>query len=175
MRRPLDRTQSIIGFCLFLIFLATGPIVTAQVMRHVYAAGVKVEQRDQATRHQVEATVVQRGGPGTRVQGQALNGADRVQWREADGSWHSGIIDTGRREGAHVVLWVDDHGAIKRAPQNRTQTVGSTGFAGAGALVAVAAPLALGYGWVRRRFDRRRFAAWDDEWTLIAPHWTGRS
>jgi hypothetical protein len=174
MRRPLDRTQTIIGFGLFLGFLALGSILATGAVQLVYGAGVRAEQRESATRHQVDATVMWReasDGESRRL----LGAPDRVQWRAADGSWQSGVIDTGKQVGEHVKLWVDDTGAISGAPQNRTQTAGTAGFAAAGGLVAAGAPLALGYALVRRRFDRRRFAEWDDEWALISPHWTGRS
>jgi hypothetical protein len=174
MRRPFDRKQTIIGFGLFLVFLVLGPILAAAAGQLVYGAGVKAEQRDNTTRHQVDATVVRREARDGES-GRLLGAPDRVQWRAPDGSPHYGVIDTGKRVGEHVMLWVDNAGAISRAPQNRTQTVGTAGFAGAGGLVAAGAPLALAYAVVRRRFNRRRFAEWDDEWALISPHWTGRS
>jgi hypothetical protein len=173
MRRPLDRTQTITGFALFLLFLVFGVFVAAGVGQRVYDAGVKAERHQLATRHQVDAIVAQRDVPPPA--GQALSNPDSVRWRAADGSWQTGVFDTGKRVGEHLTLWVDDSGAITAMPQSHTQTIGTAGFAGAGGLVAVGAPLALCYALIRRRFDRRRLAEWDDEWALISPHWTGRS
>lgn len=175
MRRPLDRTQTIIGFGMFVLFSVLGPIVAAGAVHHVYDAGIKAERHESATRHQVDAIVMGRGAPRSGAAGQVLGSPDHVQWRAADGSWQTGVIDTGKRAGQRTALWVDSAEVISRAPQNRTQTAGAAGFAGAGALVAVAAPLALCYTLIRRRFNRRRLAEWDDEWALISPHWTGRS
>jgi hypothetical protein len=175
MRRPLDRNQTIIGFGLSLVFLVLGSIVAAGVFQFVCDAGAKAERHESATRHQVDAIVVGREVTRAGVSGQVLGSPDQVQWRAADGSRRTGAIDTGKRVGQHVTLWVDNAEAISRAPQNRTQTLGTAGFAGAGGLLAVAAPLALGYWVVRRRFDRRRFAEWTDEWALTSPRWTGRS
>jgi hypothetical protein len=175
MRRPLDRAQSIFGFGLFLAFLVLGPIVAAAAVQHAYVTGVRAERQQSAHRHLVDATVVRRDGPPATVSGQTLGGRDRVRWRAPDGSWHQGVIDTNRRIGEHVALWADDSDALAGAPQTRTQTLGTAGFAGAGGLATVAAPLALGYALFRRRADRLRAAAWRDEWALISPHWTGRS
>jgi len=175
MRRPLDRTQTIIGLGLFLLFLVLGAIVVAGAVQRVYDAGVRAERHESATRHQVDAIVVGRDATRAGVSGQVLGSPDHVQWRAADGSRRTDVVDTGKRPGQHVTFWVDNSGAISRTPQNHTQTAGTAGFAGAGGLAAVAAPLALGYALIRRRFDRRRFAEWDDEWALISPHWTGRS
>lgn len=174
MRRPVDRTQTIIGLGLFLLFLVLGPMVAAGAVRLVYDAGVGVERHESATRSQVDGIVVGRDATRAGFSGQVLGSPDHVRWRAADGSWRIGVFDTGKRAGQHVPLWVDHAGAISRAPQNHTQTLGSAGFAGAGGLVAVAVPLALGYVLTRRRFDQRRFAEWDDEWALISPQWTGR-
>jgi len=175
MRRPLDRTQSIIGVGLFLVFLILGPVVAAGAVQRMYDSGVRKEQRQSALQHRVEATVVQHYAPASTISGQLVGGQDRVQWQAADGSRQSGVVATGEAVGARVTLWADNSGAIKAAPQTRTQTIGTAGFAGAGGLAAVAVPLALGYALIRRRFDRRRLAEWDDEWALISPHWTGRS
>lgn len=173
MRRPIDRTQSVIALALFLVFLAFGPVAAAGAARHAYDAGVRTERHHSATRQHVEATVVRRNAATTS--GQTVGGRDLVTWRMADGSPRSGVINTGKAEGAHLGLWVDDSGGIKGAPQTRTQTVGTACFAGAGGLVAVALPLALCYALVRRRAGRRRLAEWDEEWAMISPHWTGRS
>jgi hypothetical protein len=175
MRRPLDRAQTIIGFGLFLLFLVVGPIVVFGAVRLEYDAGVRAERHESATRRQVDAVVMGRDAPRGGLSGQVLASPDQVRWQTADGSWRTGVFDAGKRVGDHVMLWVDDAGAISRAPQNHTQTVGTAGFAAAGGLAAVAAPLALGHALIRRRFDRRRLAEWDDEWALISPHWTGRS
>jgi ABC-type Fe3+ transport system permease subunit len=175
MYRPLDRTQTIIGFGLFLLFVVLGPIVAAGAVQLVYDAGVEAERHESATRHQVDAIVVRHEAPRAGVPGHIMGSRDQVGWRAADGSWKTGIVDTGKRVGEHVPLWVDNDGTVSRPPQNHTQTLGTAGFAAAGGLVAAAVPLALGYALIRRRFDRRRLAEWDDEWALISAYWTGRS
>jgi hypothetical protein len=175
MCRQIDRTQSVIGFGLVLVFVTLAPIVAAGVFQYVYGSGVRTEQRQHATRHPVHATVVQRNVPAASAADQIAGRRDLVEWRAADGSRHSDLVYTGKKAGAHVTYWVDRAGAITAAPQTRTQTIGTAAFAGAGGLTAVALPLLSCYALVRRRFDGRRFAAWDDEWTLISPHWTGRS
>jgi hypothetical protein len=174
MCRPLDRVQSIIGLGLSLVFLALGPLVAARAVQHAYDAGARTEQRQNATRHRVDATVVQRYAPGSGITGQVVGARERVEWPAADGARHSGVLGANKPVGAHMTLWVDDSEAVKAAPQARTQTIGAAAFAGAGGLAAIAVPLALAYMLIRRRFDRRRFAEWDEEWSLISPHWTGR-
>jgi hypothetical protein len=174
MRRPLDRRQSIIGLGLFLVFLALGPIVGSRVVQHAYASGVGTEQRQSATRHRVDATVVRRAGSGSGFSA-VVGHWDLVRWQSPDGSGRSGVAYSNEQVGAHVPLWVNDSGATTGAPQTRSQTVGTAGFAGAGAMAAVAGPLVLGYALIRRRFDRRRLAAWGDEWALISPRWTERT
>lgn len=175
MCRPLDRTQSVIGFGLFLAFVTLAPIVGVGVVQYVYGAGVRTEGWQHVTRHAVHATVVQRNVPEAGVADQIAGRRDLVAWRAADGSRHTDLVYTGKRVGSHVTFWVDRAGAITAAPQTRTQTIGTTAFAGAGGLIGVALPLLTSYALVRRRFDGRRFADWDDEWALISPHWTGRS
>ncbi len=175
MRRSLDRTQTIIGFGLFILFLVLGPIVAAGAGQGLYAAGVEAERHESETRHQVDAVVVAREAPRADVSGQVLTSPDQVTWRAADGSWQTAIVATGKRVGEHVTLWVDNAGAVSRPPQSHAQTLSTVGFAAAGGLVAVAAPLVVCYALIRRRFDRRRLAEWDEEWALISAHWTGHS
>ncbi|HEY7487154.1 MAG TPA: hypothetical protein VH912_22045 [Streptosporangiaceae bacterium] len=169
LRRPVDRAQSAIALGLFLVFLVLGPIVTLHVVQRVYDSGVRTE-RQHSTRQQVEATVVEYLQPSST----SIGYRGRIQWRAADGSVRSGTVITAKPVGGHLQVWVDKSGAITGAPQTRTLTIGTTGFAGAGGLAAVGLPLAFGYALVRRRFERRRFADWDAEWSRIAPLWTGR-
>ncbi|HZB33288.1 MAG TPA: hypothetical protein VE465_24230 [Streptosporangiaceae bacterium] len=174
LSRPLDQAQTIIGFGGFLLFLVLGPMVATGAGDLAYDAGVEAERHQTATRHQVDAIVAGRAAPRAEVNEQLMRTSDQVKWRAADGSWRTGIAATGKRAGEHVTLWVDDTGAVSRAPQSHVQTLGTAGFAAAGGLVAVAAPITLGYALIRRRFDRRRLAEWDDEWALISAHWSGR-
>ncbi|HEY7485198.1 MAG TPA: hypothetical protein VH912_12115 [Streptosporangiaceae bacterium] len=174
MCRPLDRAQSIIALAMVLVFLVLGPVAAARAVQHVYQSQADLERRQTAARQQVDAVVVRHLAPESSISGEVVGGQGRIQWRTADGSLRTGTADTGKPAGTHLTVWVDHSGAIKGAPQTRTQTLGTTSFAAAGALIAVALPLALGHALIRRRFDRRRLAGWDAEWSRVAPLWTRR-
>jgi hypothetical protein len=173
LRRPVDRLQSAIGLGLLFTFLLLGPLVAARVVHHTYDSGAWAEQRQAATRHRTEATVVGRLDSVGAISGEIVRERARVQWQAADGSTHTGDAITGRPVGTHVLVWVDDTETITGPPQTRTQTIGGATFAAMGALLAVAVPLVACHLVIRRRLDRRRRNEWDAEWARVAARWTG--
>lgn len=181
LRRPLDRAQSVVALGLLLVFVALGPLAAARTGQRVYDSEAEHARQQTATRHQVDAVVVarlpaehKRSTAESSISGDVVGGRSRLQWRAPDGSPRTGTAHTSRPVGTHLKVWVDDSWAIAGMPQTRVQTIGTTAFAVAGALAAVGLPLALGQMLMRRRFDRRRLADWEAEWSRIAPRWTGR-
>jgi hypothetical protein len=72
-----------------------------------------------------------------------------------------------------VTVWVDASGAVTGAPPDHRAIAGDVCIA---ALVTclVTSMLVLGSSTLARRaLDRRRLRAWDAEWRVTGPRWSG--
>jgi len=99
-----------------------------------------------------------------------------ARWMAPDGTPRTGTVlppAIGGAAGSDVVIWTDAHGSPVSPPVRRDPTESGVmaGFATALGLLALVGCLRLT---VRYRFDKRRMASWQTEWTLIEPRWSGR-
>ncbi|MBO2455208.1 hypothetical protein J4573_49540 [Actinomadura barringtoniae] len=51
LRRGIDRLQQLVALTLLLLYVATATVLTAQACHRVYAAGLRTEKTQAATRH----------------------------------------------------------------------------------------------------------------------------
>lgn len=138
-----------------------------------YGAGLRNEQFRAGTRHQVDAIVLStspisdsRNAPTTPV-----------RWRDASGRPRFGIVSRSSvdRPGLRRQIWLDATGKATTHPRTRALTAIETISASLGALGVLGILFAVVHALVNRRLDRRRVAAWEHDWTTVAPHWTGRA
>ncbi|HEY7815894.1 MAG TPA: hypothetical protein VIC62_21800 [Nakamurella sp.] len=75
----------------------------------------------------------------------------------------------GARAGEHLTIWLDPDGAIVAAPMSATDAAVQAVIIVTFGWTVLA--LLLGTAWwvVRRRFDRRRWQAWAQEWERVEP------
>ncbi|MFF5264719.1 hypothetical protein ACFY4C_37845 [Actinomadura viridis] len=162
LRRDVDRAQRTVGVSAAVLFLGITPFAATRAAEASYESGLHAEHREAATRHQVTATVL---GVGSSRPGGS--NAAQVTWTDPDGSHHD--ADIPNWQGRPIVgqtqrIWVDDAGRPTVRPRMRSQTVGDASLAAVGATVATGTPLLFVYVLARRRYDRRRYDAWDTEW-----------
>ncbi|MEV6211848.1 hypothetical protein [Kitasatospora sp. NPDC051914] len=171
--RRTDRARSrlLLGAVLLAVLSVVAALVTAQVLLNDMRADARrtAEHRHRATATTLAAAV---GTPG-----QSLGTAQaRATWATAGGDRTGTVrVPSGTPEGAKVPLWVDDAGAPAGLPLRDDQmAVSAAGYglivlAGAGTLSAVLLVLRRGI------LDHRAAAAWDDDWNLVEPRWSGRT
>ena len=100
-----------------------------------------------------------------------------VRWKAPDGSDRTGTapVRAGADKGDTVHIWVDKHGRPAEAPLSELDVWAHTAVAGAaaggGVGLAVGA-VRCGTLWV---MNRRRLAAWEQEWERVGPGWGGYS
>ncbi|MCX5126916.1 hypothetical protein [Streptomyces sp. NBC_00347] len=176
LRRPADRTRGhwLVGFALFPLVAVLCAIAIGMA---VWNTQVRAAQAEALLRHRVSATTV---GEADRALPARLNGARmataRAAWEYPASHRHSGtvLVPAGTPVGGTVTVWVDDAGREAPAPRPDGELASNAiaaGAAGFGVLVLSAG----GVVWLRlRRVEARSLAAWDREWDLVEPSWSGR-
>lgn len=166
LRRGLDRAEALILAVLSVAFLVAAPLAAQAGGDAGYRTAVRTAQAEQSWR-QVPAVLL-------ATAGQAVDASVPARWQAPDGTWRTGTIfvPAGAQAGGTVKLWVDPAGRPAGPPLEGSPH----GQAVLGAVVAV-----LGLGWVlgcagvacHGVLGRRRLAAWESDWQLTEPQWTG--
>ncbi|MFB7462309.1 hypothetical protein ACFCZ1_02175 [Streptomyces sp. NPDC056224] len=128
-------------------------------------------------RHRVPATTA---GEADRLLPARFNSARmataRAAWEYPASHRHTDtvLVPAGTPVGAKVTIWVDDAGREAQAPRSDGELASTAVAAGSGAF-GVLVLSAGGVVWLRlRRVEARSLAAWEREWVLVEPRWSGR-
>jgi hypothetical protein len=158
---------------LLAAFLAGAPFAAHAAGSWIYAASAREAQAQQATLHQVPATLLQAATPWSV----ALGGSQaEARWRAPDGQVRTAllIVPGGAAAGSTVPVWTNQADQLTEPPLQHSQVAGRADMSRALAVAAVAITLILA-GWLgRRALDRRRLAAWGADWLATGPRWTSR-
>ena len=175
LRRAADRAESAVAALLLAAFFAGVPLTALAAAHWAAVSGVRTE-RAQAGRHQVAAVLLHDASTS------AGSLSFPVPWPQVPARWASpagsrtGAVEAppGARAGSTVLVWTDRSGGLTGAP------VPVTALASRVLLAALAAPVALSvvllvlWAYAGIFLDWRRMAAWDADWAVIEPQWTGR-
>lgn len=171
LRRRADRLQTLIGWVVVVAALLT--VVWAVVAAtSSYRAGLDRIARDAASRTTVVAVLLDSAtavdsGPPRPV---------RVSYVDALGRTHRGQVSVSGQlpAGTLVRVEVDGNGNVGVDPPTRGDAVFSAVAAAIG--VALAGAVLLGGVWAGTRslLTARNHTAWEREWRLIEPQWSGR-
>lgn len=172
LRRRWDRAETVILGGLLAAFLIGGSLAALGAGHWAYENALQARHAEQAAVHQVPAVLLTSATP-------ALAGLDttaRAWWRAPDGVRRTGQVypPAGSTAGTTVRLWVDAAGWQATPPLDTAQVQGQEVLASVLAVMALAA-LLWGAGLaVHVAADRRRMAAWDEEWRATGPKWSRR-
>lgn len=174
LRRGVDRAEALIAAALAAAFLAGAPLAATACGHAVYGAAARTAYVQRATWRQVQAVLL---ADAPAVAAHQLQVAVPASWTAPDGSRQTGTVlsPAGAKAGYQVTVWVDGAGRPTGThpltlTQARGQAVLTAGLAAlAAGLVALGAGLA-----VHAALGRRRLAAWDADWLVTGPQWTGR-
>jgi hypothetical protein len=147
LRHRLDRVEALIVAALSVAFLVAAPLV-AQTAGHIgYRVAVRTALAEQSWR-QVPAVLLADARP-------AVGASVWASWRVLEGARRSGTISVppGAQAGSTVKLWVDPAG---RPLCSR----------------ASAACCCAGL-FSHALLGRWRLAAWESDWQITEPQWTG--
>lgn len=163
-------TVLVVGVVLFVGAPAAGVVAGALAHRD----GVAAARAERAERHRVSAVLIANAPPVVpTADGTVPLHRVPARWAAADGTRRTGdaLTPAGSRRGERVAVWLDTRGRVAEAPLDAgdvvLRVVGASAAAAAGA--ALTALIALHT--VRAVLDKRRMAAWDEEWQRTGPEW----
>jgi hypothetical protein len=172
LRRPSDRAETLTCIWLLVIFAVLTPLAariaaaqTQRVAEHARVAAL--DTRRQVTATTLQAAALDSGSP--YITTVWVNAA----WTAPDGRVRTGQIQvsTGTAKGAPTRIWVTGSGDVVSAPLRAGQIPRLADLAATvTVLVLIVVFASLGI-LIRFAFNRRRLAAWDDEWAAIEPRW----
>jgi hypothetical protein len=177
LRRRTDRIEAVIRLAALVLLLVGVPMATLAVGRETDHLALRQAQAQQAADHKVTAVLLQQApaagvsDPYTSVQMTLV----LARWQLPGQPSRTGQImaPAGARAGSTVTAWVDASGAVTSPPPDHRAVAGDVCIA---ALVTclVTSLLVLGSSALARRaLDRRRLSAWDAEWRVTGPRWSG--
>jgi hypothetical protein len=172
LRRRWDRAETLILGGLLAAFIIGGSLAAVVTGRLAYASALHAERAELATVHQVPAVLLTAASPAPA----GLDATAKAWWSAPGGVRHTGQVypPSGSTAGATVKVWVNDAGWQATPPLEPAQVQGQ------GVLASVLSVMALGAVlWgaglaVHVAADRRRMAAWDEEWRATGPKWSRR-
>ena len=172
LRRPIDRTESMVMAGLTIAFLAVAPLAGAVAADAVHSNGIRTAQAQQAGWHQVPAMLLS----ATVVPGDGYQPSVVAMWTAPNGAVRTGMVPAPPvpKVGARVMVWVDAAGWQTSQPLQLSQVQNQM------VLAAMFAPIILGLvllcaGQLAHcLLQRQRLAAWDAEWQAIEPQWSRR-
>ncbi|MFI8521213.1 hypothetical protein ACIGEZ_25840 [Streptomyces sp. NPDC085481] len=170
-RRPARRATLVL---VLLISLICGAVAAGML----WNAGAKADRELAAHRHQVQATTTgpAKDPPAVARYGATPKSVAPAVWEQPDNARRSGSIPVPPRtpQGRTVTIWVDDAGTPARPPGSAADRA-LTSLAGGSAATAAVGAIGVGaLALVRRGTESRRLAAWEKEWELVEPVWSGR-
>jgi hypothetical protein len=177
LRRRTDRIEAVIRLATLVMLLAAVPTATLAAGREADHLAQRHAHAQQAADHQVTAVLLQQApapavvDPYTSVQLTLV----LARWQPPGQPSRTGQIlaAAGARAGSTVTVWIDASGAVTGPPPDHRAIAGDVCIA---ALVTclVTSLLVLGSSTLTRRaLDRRRLRAWDAEWRVTGPRWSG--
>lgn len=173
LRRGSDRAETAVLGVLLAAFLAGAPFAAHTAGSWTYAAATREAQVQQASLHQVPATLLQAGQPWTII---GYGSEAQARWRAPDGQERTGqvMVPGIAAAGSTVTIWTDQTGRLTGPPMLHGQVTGRMYLSEALAVAALAAVLITVGAAARWALDRRRLAAWDAEWLSAGPRWSPR-
>lgn len=178
LRRPSDRVGAGISAVMVMVCLVGVPAVALYAGQRVYRADMQTVRVESVARHPARAVLLT---DAPSRDGNVTFAAPRrpfvhARWTAPDGTVRTGDIPAspGARTGSVEWVWVDGDGHLTSAPltpgQARSQSWSAALFAALALILAAAAVRAV----ARQLLDRRNLAAWEREWAMVEPRWSGR-
>jgi hypothetical protein len=169
LRRRWDRAEAVILGGLLTAFVVGGTLTALIAGRCAYDGALHARHAELAAWRQVPAVLLT-----TASLEVGFDAAAKARWIAPDGARRTGEVFAlaGSPAGTTVKVWVDKAGRLVDPPLRPSQVQGQ------GVLAAVLSVMTLGMVlWgtglaVHCAADRRRMAAWDDEWQAIGPKWS---
>ncbi len=172
LRRWTDRLEVYLLGGLLVAAIAGAPFAVRTATHEAYVTALHARQVQLATVHQAPATLTTAAGApngysvGTSVLAQA-------SWTSANGMHHSGLVPVmpGSPRGTAVSVWTDASGNLTSPPLTIAEVAGQADAARAATIIVIVVAYGVGAAATRQLINRRRMAAWDEDWLVTARSW----
>ena len=174
LRRAADRAEFAVAALLLVALLAGVPLTALAAARWATASGLRAE-RAQAGWHQVLAVLLHDAPTPAGSLSFPVPWQGPARWASPAGP-RTGMVDArpGARAGSAVMVWIDRSGRLTGAPVAAADVANRVLVAALVAPVALSVMLLVLWAYAGIFLDWRRMAAWDADWALAEPQWTGR-
>ena len=178
LRRGTDRVEAALRPVIIILLVAAVPVAAVAAGRWADHRALHRVQAQRETKHLVTAILLGNApttgtpDPYTSVQTTWVP----ARWQPPGQPPRTGevLAVAGARQGSTVRIWIDRSGAITDPPLGHRDVVGDVCVAvGTTCLVSWLVLLAA-WTLARRALDRRRLRAWEAEWQVSGPLWSGR-
>lgn len=172
LRRGIDRLETCLLVGLFAALVAATPFAARWAAHASYLSALHARQEQQATRHQVSATLT---GDAGSVSGYSLSAyvLAPATWTSAGGAPRSGDVPAtpGSPKGTVITVWTDGNGQLDSPPIGLSEVASQADAAAIGVVIAAGVAYIAGAAVIRQLANRRRMAAWEADWVVTAPAW----
>lgn len=177
LRRGTDRIEAALRLVIMIMFVAAVPAAAFVVGQQADHTALNRAHAQQVEDHLVNAVLLQQApatgtpDPYTSVQTTWVP----ARWQPPGRPSRTGdvLATAGAHKGSIVRTWIDASGAVTSPPFDHRDVTGDVGIAVvATCLVSWLVLLALS-AFARWALDHRRLSAWDAEWRVSGPLWSG--
>jgi C4-dicarboxylate transporter len=178
LRRPADRVETLVLILLVMTFLVVAPLTAIAGGARAHSMAQRAQMTQAASRSQVTAVVLSVPAVSASAWGSwGLNGLMQARWTTPDGAVVAGELPltVGTTAGETVRVWTIRSGQLASKPMTDSQVSDFELVGEAAGTAAVALVLAMAGLLAHRSLDKRRMAAWDDDWRTTGPRWTART
>jgi hypothetical protein len=171
LRRRADRLETYLIAGLFLAGGAGAPFAAQAASQASFSHGLHVRAEQLASRYQVPAVLT--GDADSGGYSLTSNVPAQATWTAVDGTSRAGVVPapSGTRSGGSVIVWTLASGELTGPPLTVAEVADQADAALVGAITGVVVACVAGALAIRQLIDRRRMAAWDDDWRATAPAW----
>lgn len=176
LRRDVDRVESIAVLIAIVLAAIAVPFVlmTGSAIHRANLAQVAAQT---ANAHQTTAVLLQDAPYTTGLDAGMSKETVPGSWHTPDGAVLTGqvVAIPGEKAGTKVAVWTDNSGRQVDQPLTEDQAYWRGVLADIVIMFGVVCVLGCALGVVRWRLNRRRYAAWDADWSETEPRWTQRA
>lgn len=177
LARGVDRLEAAVVILAMVVGLVLVPVMlTVGSLTH---AGLAGERGQQLRDRYATVAVLTEDAPAVNVgiRGAVAGKSDvPARWRLSDGATRTGVVRVadGRKAGNEIPIWLDRSGRPVDPPVSALDVWAAGATAAVCGWLVVVGLLALACFGFHVALNRRRFRAWQTEWTTVEPKWHDR-
>lgn len=178
LRRASDLMETGAAALLVLLFAVAAPFAARASGTWMRAISHQTQLAQRASWHRVPAVVLKsEPGPDAFGGGVPLEPMASVRWTAPDGKKVTGEIPvpSGTAPGATVTVWTTRDGQVADPPLEDSQVASRVLLTEVVSVAGLALGTVIIGALARRELNRRRMAAWDEDWRVTEPRWTTRA